>query len=214
VLVVVAFATLVEYTFAGVLGVYTYRLGNVPWFVPPGHGLIYLGAVAFGRSAAASAARRWLVPTTLAVAAAYAGWGLLLSPRTDVLGAFWFCCLALFLIRGRTPPVFVGAFVLVSFLELVGTASGAWTWSPRDPILGWVAIGNPPSGAAGGYGFFDVAALALGPRLASRFTRPATSRARLHQTPTVVKEAANRQMYLLNRITTETAQPEASNSAH
>src|SRR4051794_37493711 len=49
--VVVVFATAVEYCFAGWLGVYVYRLDGVPWFVPPGHGLVYLGALAIGRSA-------------------------------------------------------------------------------------------------------------------------------------------------------------------
>jgi FtsH-binding integral membrane protein len=41
-LVVVAFATLVEYVFSPTLEVYTYRFDNVPAFVPPGHGLVYL----------------------------------------------------------------------------------------------------------------------------------------------------------------------------
>ena len=35
----------------------------------------------------------------------------------------------------------------------------------HDPILGLVAMGNPPSGAAGGYGFFDAAALWLAPKI-------------------------------------------------
>ena len=49
--VVVVFATAVEYTFSPLLEVYVYRLGNVPAFVPPGHGLVYLCALAMGRSA-------------------------------------------------------------------------------------------------------------------------------------------------------------------
>jgi hypothetical protein len=173
--VVVVFATAVEYCFAGWLGVYLYRLEGVPWFVPPGHGLVYLGALAIGRSAAVRRHGRVLVPVTLAVAAGYAAWGLLLSGRQDVLGAFWFLCLAAFLLRGRQPTrsrerspnnlVFVGAFVVVTYLELLGTGLGSWTWQVRDPILGVVAMGNPPSGAAGGYGFFDAAALWLTPSL-------------------------------------------------
>jgi hypothetical protein len=163
--VVVAFATVVEYTFAGVLGVYVYRLHDVPWFVPPGHGLVYLGALAIGRSDVVRRHGHWLVPATLVVAGGYAAWGLFLSGRTDVLGAFWFGCLALFLLRGRNPLVFVGAFVVVTYLELLGTGLGTWTWQVRDPILGVVAMGNPPSGAAGGYGFFDAAALWLAPRI-------------------------------------------------
>src|SRR3954469_12361458 len=90
VLVVVAFATAVEYCFAGWLGVYTYRLSGVPWFVPPGHGLVYLGALAIGRSPYVARRGRALVPATLALAGGYAVWGLFISPRHDVLGAFWF----------------------------------------------------------------------------------------------------------------------------
>src|SRR3954453_23387454 len=159
--VVVAFATLVEYCFAGWLGVYVYRLHDVPWFVPPGHGLVYLGALAMGRSELFARSRRWLIPLTLGVAATYATWGLAFSGRHDVLGAFWFGCLALFLLRGRNPLVFVGAFLVVTYLELLGTRLGTWSWQARYPVLGFVAMGNPPSGAAGGYGFFDAAALWL-----------------------------------------------------
>jgi hypothetical protein len=166
--VVVVFASAVEYTFAGWLGVYVYRLHDVPWFVPPGHGLVYLGALAMGRSELFARNGRWLVPATLTVAGGYAAWGLFLSGRRDVLGAFWFACLALFLLRGRNPLVFVGAFLVVTYLELLGTRLGTWTWQVRDPILGIVAMGNPPSGAAGGYGFFDAAALWAAPRLVAR----------------------------------------------
>jgi hypothetical protein len=169
--VVVVFASVVEYTFAGWLGVYVYRLHDVPWFVPPGHGLVYLGALAMGRSSLFARNRRWLIPLTLAASGTYATWGLLLSGRRDVLGAFWFVCLALFLLRGRNPLVFVGAFLVVTYLELLGTRLGTWTWQARDPILGIVAMGNPPSGAAGGYGFFDAAALWAAPRLVERLRR-------------------------------------------
>jgi hypothetical protein len=174
--VVVVFATAVEYCFAGWLGVYVYRLhlhgfDGVPWFVPPGHGLVYLGALAIGRASYIRQRRQWLVPATLAVAGSYAVWGLFLSGRRDVLGAFWFLCLAFFLLRGRQPLVFVGAFVVVTYLELLGTGLGTWTWQVRDPIFGIVAMGNPPSGAAGGYGFFDAAGLLLAPRIVALLAR-------------------------------------------
>ena len=93
--VVVAYASLVEYVFAGWLGVYVYRLHNVPSFVPPGHGLVYLAALAVGRSAWAHR-QRWLVPATLTACGGWAVWGLTLSPQRDVLGAFWFGCLLVF----------------------------------------------------------------------------------------------------------------------
>jgi hypothetical protein len=124
-----------------------------------------------GRSGAFNHYRSYLIPATLTLAGGYAAWGLLLSGRHDVLGAFWFGCLALFLLRGRNPLVFVGAFLVVTYLELLGTGLGTWTWQARDPVLGVVAMGNPPSGAAGGYGFFDAAALWLAPRITGRLGR-------------------------------------------
>ena len=56
--VVVVLATLVEYTFSPLLEAYTYRLETVPAFVPPGHGLVYLAALALGRTALFVALRR------------------------------------------------------------------------------------------------------------------------------------------------------------
>ena len=60
-LVVVALATCVEYTFSPLLQAYTYRIGTVPLFVPPGHGLVYLAALTLGRSALVGRYRRPLV---------------------------------------------------------------------------------------------------------------------------------------------------------
>jgi hypothetical protein len=169
--VVVGFATVIEYVFSYELHVYVYRLQDVPWFVPPGHGLVYLGALAIGRSPAVTSRSRVLIPLTLVVAGSYAVWGLFVSGRQDLLGLLWFGCLAAFLLRGRQPTVFVGAFVVVTYLELLGTHLGAWTWQPKDPIAHLISQGNPPSGAAGGYGFFDAAALALAPRIDAALAR-------------------------------------------
>jgi hypothetical protein len=70
--------------------------------------------------------------------------------------------------------VYVGAFVVVSYLELAGTALGTWAWASSDPVLHAVGQGNPPSGAAGGYGWFDLYALLLAPRLLT--LQPLTAR--------------------------------------
>jgi hypothetical protein len=165
--VVVAFATVVEYVFAGWLGVYVYRLENVPAFVPPGHGLVYLAALCLGRSAWARRHERAFVGSTLVLCGGWALWGVTLSDRPDVLGLFWFGCLVAFTLRGSSPLTYAGAFVVVSYLELIGTGLGTWTWQPTDPT-GLISIGNPPSGIAGGYAWFDAAALAVTPWLARR----------------------------------------------
>ena len=168
-LIVVAFASLIEYTFAGYFGVYQYRLENVPWFVPPGHGLIYLGAVALGvlmQNRIRTMMFVLLIPLTLWVI-----WGLFISPRLDVLGAFWFLNLLAFLKWGPSRPTYLGAIITVSWLEIVGTYLGTWAWEPFDTIAGWVAQGNPPSGAAGGYGWFDLVGMLAAPWMLRRLGR-------------------------------------------
>jgi hypothetical protein len=163
--VVVVFATLVEYTFSPLLHVYIYRLHNVPAFVPPGHGLVYLAALSIGRSAVLRRYSRPAITVTVLGGAAYAVWGLSpWAPRPDVLGAFWFLCLLGFLRFGVSRLLYVGAFVVVTYLELMGTGLGAWAWQAHDPT-GIVSMGNPPSGAAGGYGWFDLAAVTAAPVL-------------------------------------------------
>jgi hypothetical protein len=165
-LVVVALATCVEYTFSPLLQAYTYRIGTVPLFVPPGHGLVYLAALTLGRSVLVGRYRRPLVAVTVLVGCAWAAAGVLgIAGRHDVLGAFWLACLLGFLAWGPNPRLYVGAFVVVSYLELAGTALGIWHWAPTDPVLHVIGQGNPPSGAAGGYGWFDLWALLLAPRL-------------------------------------------------
>ncbi len=167
-LVVVVFATAVEYTFSPWLEVYVYRFDNVPAYVPPGHGLVYLAALALGRSVWVRQHLGACARLVLVAGGAYAVWGLSpLAPRPDVLGAFWFACLVGFVVWGPSRPLYVGAFVVVTYLEVVGTAVGTWQWRPFDPT-GLVAIGNPPSGAAGGYGWFDLAALLVAPWLTRR----------------------------------------------
>jgi hypothetical protein len=175
--VVVAFASLVEYTFSPLLGVYLYRFHNVPAYVPPGHGLVYLVALAIGRTVWVQAHARELA---IAVALVGGGWAsyALVGSRPDVLGAFWFLCLVGFLRWGPSRGLYVAAFLVVSYLELMGTSFGTWAWQRHDPT-GLVSIGNPPSGAAGGYGWFDLAALVLSPAILAgcgRLSRPARLR--------------------------------------
>ncbi|MBY9075584.1 hypothetical protein K1X13_12195 [Nocardioides sp. WL0053] len=168
--VVVVFATVVEYVFSPTLEVYLYRFDNVPMYVPPGHGLVYLSAYALGHARFVERHLRACTAAVLVVGGLWAGYGLFLAERPDALGAFWYACLVGFLLRGPSTPVYVGAFVAVSYLELVGTELRTWVWQSQDPT-GWVSIGNPPSGAAGGYGWFDLAGLLAAPYLVAWFGR-------------------------------------------
>ena len=168
-LVVVAFATVVEYTFSPGLEVYLYRFHNVPSYVPPGHGLVYLSAFALGHAPWVRARLRPVGLLVMAAIGAWAAWALV-GPRPDVLGAFWFACLVAFWRWGPSREVYVGAAFVVTWLELVGTHLRTWVWQPHDPVLG-ISIGNPPTGAAGGYGWFDLLALLVAPWILARVTR-------------------------------------------
>jgi len=176
----VVLATMLEYSASPLLGLYTYRLHNVPAFVPPGHGLVYLAAVLVGRSAAVTS-RRWIPLVALAIATAWAVGGLVLPDRPDTLGAVLFVSFAGFALRGKTPGVYAAAFALTAMLELYGTHLGTWAWAPHDPT-GLLSASNPPSGIPGGYCWLDFWALLLAPsvhallvraRLAVRGLRPA-----------------------------------------
>src|SRR4051812_12891170 len=94
-LVVVAFATVVEYTCSPGLEVYLYRFHNIPAYVPPGHGLVYLSAFSLGHHPWVRARLRPLGLAALTALGLWAVWALA-APRHDVLGALWFGCLVAF----------------------------------------------------------------------------------------------------------------------
>jgi len=173
---VVVFATIGEITGSLIWGVYHYRLHNLPLFVPAAHGLVYLTglsvAAAFGRHV------RLLVGVAAATAATWGLLGLVVLPRRDVAGAVGVPLLLVFLWRGRNRAIYAGVFLVVASLELYGTAIGTWRWARELPGLG-IPDGNPPSGVASGYVWFDVMALLTAPLAVSlvRARRASTRRA-------------------------------------
>ncbi len=162
--VVVVVATCAEVIGSIVWGIYEYRLGNLPLFVPPGHGFVYLTGLRLSQTGWARRHVKALVRIAMAGVGGWAVLGLVALGRVDAAGAVGAAVLLLFLWRGRAPAVYAGVFLAVAFLEIYGTAVGTWRWAEEVPGLG-VPDGNPPSGAASGYVFFDIAALALAPWL-------------------------------------------------
>jgi hypothetical protein len=162
VLGVVCFATIGEVTGSLIWGVYRYRLHNLPLFIPPAHGLVYLTGVAI--AAAAAERGRPLVAAAAAAATIWGVLGLVALPRQDVAGAVGVPLLLLFLWRSRNRAIYASVFLVVAALELYGTAIGTWRWAPELPGLG-IPDGNPPSGVASGYVWFDVMAALIAPFL-------------------------------------------------
>jgi hypothetical protein len=162
--IVVVVATTAEVLGSIVIGAYEYRLGNLPAFVPPGHGLVYLAGLRISESAAVRNHRRAFLGGAIAIVAAWGIAGLALLGRADVLGAMCAAVLIYVMVRGRAPTLYAGVFVMVALLETYGTAIGSWSWVqvvPGTPV----PSGNPPSGIAGAYVLFDIAAIAFAPRL-------------------------------------------------
>jgi hypothetical protein len=163
-LLVVVAATCMEVLGSIVWGVYTYRLGNLPLFVPPGHGLVYLTGLSLTQTSLISRHQRAFLAAVGTVAVAWAVAGLTVLPRTDASGALGMAVFLVFLFRGRAQVLYGAVFLVVAVLEISGTAVGVWAWKDVVPGL-QLPSGNPPSGAASGYVLFDIVAIAVTARL-------------------------------------------------
>ena len=175
----VAVATGFEIFGSLIWGVYRYRLGNVPLYVPPGHGMVYLFGLTAGRLPVFRRHGRRAAHVVLAACVAYTVLGLTALPavtgRIDVQGALCLPILAACILFTRRYALFAAIFLAVVDLELAGTWARDWYWLPVAPWSG-VPSGNPPSAIAGGYCIIDgtvlLALAALAP-LRRRLRRPA-----------------------------------------
>lgn len=151
-----AIATAGELFLSLAWGLYDYRIGNVPPFVPPGHMLIMF----LGIRLAARPLPRGIAGATLACAiawalvAAWSGLGTIDLALTALLAA------CLMLARSDAElRLYVIVFWLTLALELYGTVLGCWTWRPREAWFGLTSA-NPPLVAGAFYCVLDLMALA------------------------------------------------------
>ncbi len=171
VVVVVAVATCFEVLGSIVWGVYRYRLGNLPPFVPFGHGLVYLTGLQVSRLDVVRRHERAFVRLILVLGVSWAAVGLSgVLGRVDAIGAFGILVFSVYLFVGPAPALYGGVFLAVAGLEIYGTAIGTWRWAAEVPGLG-LPDGNPPSGAVSGYVLFDIAAMALAPLIVAALRR-------------------------------------------
>jgi hypothetical protein len=160
----VAVATCFEIFGSLVWGIYQYRLHNLPLFVPPGHGIVYLFGLLAAQTPVVMRYGRRVAHVVLAGAGAWALAGVAVLPlmtgRVDVQGALCLPVFAYFLLRSPRWPLFAAIFIIVSELEICGTSFGNWYWMPVAP---WTHIpsGNPPSVIAGGYCVIDGSVLVV-----------------------------------------------------
>ncbi|MEE9355324.1 MAG: hypothetical protein V3U75_07015 [Methylococcaceae bacterium] len=162
VIVAIMFATVGEHFASPYMGGYIYRFHNVPAYVPPGHGMVYLTAVALGRSGFFHRYANQIALFVIVTGGLWSIWGVTFDERGDSVGALLFCVFLIFLFKGRSPLLYLAAFFITTWLELIGTAVGTWHWVPIDPVLK-LSQGNPPSGVAAWYCLVDAVAIGGAP---------------------------------------------------
>ena len=146
------YATAGEAFLSLVWGLYEYRLGNIPLFVPPGHVLLFF----LGMQVAERLPQRaewWIAALAAPVVAAFAWNGR--DTMGPLLYALFLACLWL----SPSRRLYATMFVLSLLMELYGTWMGNWIWSAQVPWLGLTAD-NPPLAAGAFYCVLDLLVVA------------------------------------------------------
>lgn len=159
--ILVVVATVSEIVASLVLHWYSYRLHNIPPWVPPGHGILFLTAILMMEQQWTIKHAKLLRYLVALGALTYACAGTV-SRHHDFAGASF---TALFLIwlwaaGSEKARFYTTLWAWVCFLELSGVWLGAWHWSSSMPLTG-LSEGNPPSGIVGAYGIFDLVAFGV-----------------------------------------------------
>jgi hypothetical protein len=146
--VCLAWATLGEIFLSLIWGLYTYRLENIPLFIPPGHVLLFwLGTVLSPRVPRAFVA---LVPAATVAYAAFA-WIRGFDTLSILLTGLFVVCM----LQAEGRRLYAVMFVAALMVELYGTWIGNWAWNPEVPYLGFSSA-NPPLAAGAFYCALDV----------------------------------------------------------
>ena len=140
----VAIATAGELFLSLGWGLYTYRLGNVPMFVPPGHALMLMLGFSLAHRMPEMAAR-----SILGGAGAYTLFAALAGLDTLAVPLYLMLAAAVLWLPAQRR-LFASSFILTLTLELYGTTLGNWVWPREVPWVGLVTT-NPPAIAGAFY---------------------------------------------------------------
>lgn len=150
-----------EYLFSLGFEMYTYRLGNVPVYVPPGHAIIYIAGIYFCKESAVKYHYKTVEMILLLFIISYALYFLMF--QKDIFG-FILTVLIILLLRNqpRERLFFYVMYLIVAVLEITGTYYKCWVWP--DTAFDMIPIlksGNPPSGISFFYFGLDLGSLWL-----------------------------------------------------
>jgi uncharacterized membrane protein YbaN (DUF454 family) len=157
----VIIAILGEYLFSIALGMYTYRLENVPHYVPLGHALVYVAVLYFSKAAAIVNHKKKLTIFLSIFIFMYATVFLLF--KKDVFG-FVMTIGTLFILRKkpRERLFYLTMYITVAYLEIIGTHYLCWKWPATAwGVFDFLPSHNPPSGISLFYFLLDLGTLWL-----------------------------------------------------
>lgn len=135
-------------------GMYTYRLENVPLYVPLGHSIVYASVYYITKEPWVRQHKEQIVRLLYPLMIVYSSLWLVFAQ--DVYGfVSMLIILGLFWRLPETKLFFLVMFFMVVYLELLGTYYQCWHWPSLWFDLSWVPSANPPSGVGVIYFFFD-----------------------------------------------------------
>ena len=163
------FATAGELFLSLVWGLYEYRLGNIPLFVPPGHVLLFFLGLQLAERVP-DGGEWWIAAAAIPLVAGLAWIG------RDTLGPLLYALFLTCMVVSPSRKLYATMFVLSLTMEIYGTRVGNWTWSAQVPWLG-LSADNPPVAAGAFYCVLDLLFVSLvGKRGLSPFPKTGLSR--------------------------------------
>lgn len=148
-----------EHLFSIALNMYTYRLHNVPLYVPPGHAIVYIAAVYFCKQAAVKRNKQPIELFLTVFILSYSTVFLVL--KKDVFG-FVMSLLVLLSVKNhpRERLFFLTMYLVVAYLEIIGTHYQCWFW-PKTAFdsIPFLSSANPPTGISLFYFLLDLGCL-------------------------------------------------------
>ena len=150
-----------EYLFSRYLGMYTYRLGNIPLYVPFGHAVLFARIFRFSKVSLVRKYHKSIEQFFGSLIILFASIYLLFFG--DVFG--FVMTLFVFLLLWKRPKdrlFFYTMYLLVAILEIGGTAFGCWKWpNTAFGIFDFLPSNNPPSGISLFYFLLDIGCFVL-----------------------------------------------------
>ena len=155
----VIIAVIGEYLFSIVLGMYAYRLENVPHYVPPGHALVYVAVLYFSKASSIAKHQKKVALFFTIFIFIYAS--IFLIFENDVFG-FVMTIATLFILRNkpRERLFYLTMYITVAYLEIIGTNYLCWKWPTTAwGVFDFLPSANPPSGISFFYFGLDLGCL-------------------------------------------------------